>query len=260
MRVGISIKTVFPLMEDLQEFLEDILAELDDMKDVEVHTNDLDEFTIFLLNLAEKLKIRYTVHCPHFYSEYKVNFCSSKKRDIENAEYWLKKSIKYAKELKSKYIVIHPDVSKNAEKNQALDILEGHIKTNLKLLNKGQKILIENMPSEEYPLSTPEEFKTFLKRFDNRVGICWDVGHEIGRFKNQNFKFPKILKSKIKEVHISGVIKFKDHYPLTKGNLNLFGCIESLKKINYNGAIIFEIITNNPLDIINSKKEIDRFI
>ena len=67
MRVGISIKPVLPLMEDLQEFLEDIFVELDGMKDIEVHTNDLDEFTIFLLNLAKNLKIRYSVHCPHFY-------------------------------------------------------------------------------------------------------------------------------------------------------------------------------------------------
>jgi endonuclease IV len=143
MKVGISIKPVLPLMENLQEFLEDIFAELDDMKDVEVHTNDLNEFTIFLLNLAKKLKIRYTIHCPHFYSEYKVNFCSNKKEDIENAEYWLKKSIKYAKELKSKYIILHPDVSKNTQKREALDILEKHIKTNLRFLKNGQKILIE---------------------------------------------------------------------------------------------------------------------
>ena len=176
MKVGISIKPVLPLMEDLQEFLEDIFAELDDMKDVEVHTNDLNEFTIFLLNLAKKLKIRYTVHCPHFYSEYKVNFCSNKKEDIENAEYWLKKSIKYAKELKSKYIVLHPDVSKNTQKREALDILEKHIKTNLRFLKNGQKILIENMPGEEYPLSTPSEFKHFLKRFD--------IKKNISKFKN----------------------------------------------------------------------------
>lgn len=259
MRVGISIKPVLPLMEDMQEFLEDIFAELDGLKDIEVHTNDLDEFTIFLLNLAKKLKINYSVHCPHFYSSQKVNFCSGNKKDIENSELWLKKSIKYAKELKSKYITIHPDVSK-LPKEEALKIFEKHIKGNLKYLNKRQKLLIENMPGEDYPLSTPNEFKHFLKRFDNRVGVCWDVGHEIGRFRNQNFEFPKTLKSKIKEVHISGVIKFKDHYPLTKGNLNLGGCIKSLRDINYNGAIIFEIVTKNPIDIINSKKEIDRFI
>lgn len=260
MRIGISIKPVLPIMGDIQEFLEDIFIELDDMRDIEVHTNDLDEFTIFLLNLAKKKKVQYSVHCPHMYSQQKINFCSSTPEDIENADIWLEKSIKYAKELKSKYIIIHPDVPKKASNTQALDILEKHIKQNLKFLARNQQILIENMPDKEYALSTPQEFREFLRKFNNRVGVCWDVGHEIERFRNQEFMFPKILKSKIKEVHVSGVVNFHDHYPLTKGNLKIMKFVEILKKIKFRGMIILEIVTENPLDIINSKKVLDKFI
>lgn len=261
-RIGVSIRPVASVMKDLQEFLEDIFADADGLKDVEVHTNDLDGFDIFLLEIAEKLGIRYSVHCPHVYSEAKVNFCSSDKKDIENAEMWIKKSIDYAKRLDAKNIIIHPDKSnEGTSRERALDILEKHIKDNLRLLSSGQKILVENMPDKKYALSIPEEFKEFLKRFNgrfaNRVAVCWDAGHEIARFRKQDFVFPKALKSKIKEVHVSGIENFHDHLPLTRGNLKLKEFVASLKKIGYKGAIIFEIVTENPFDIVESKRMID---
>jgi len=254
MRIGISI---WPEILNAPEFLK--LKDLE-FKDIEVHTNDDEKFKAFLLDYAKKLGLRFSVHCPHAYYDANVNFCSDKPEVMENSDFWLKKSIKYAKELDARHIIIHPDILKDISRQDALIILESHLKNNLKLLDKSQRILIENMPDDRYGLSTPEEFKDFLKRFDDRVAVCWDVGHEIHRFRNQNFEFPKLLGQRIKEVHISGVVNFNDHYPLTKGNLDLAGCMESLKKINYKGAIIFEILTKNPADIIESKKEIERFI
>ncbi len=263
MKIGVSIEPIVPILKDIQEFLEDLFVELENVKNIEIHTNDLDEFVIFLLNLSKKFDLEYSVHCPHAYSKEKVNFCSGKIGDIHNAEKWLRKSIEYSKKIKAKRILIHPDIPVNASKAKALKILEKHIKNNLKFLDKEQNILIENMPSKKCALSTPSEFKSFLKRFNNQVGVCWDVGHEIQRFKNQNFTFPKILKLKIKEVHISGLMKsknFEDHHPLTEGELNLSNCIKSLKKIKYNGSIILEVLTKNPMDIINSKKELEKFL
>lgn len=264
-KIGVSIKPVVSIMKDLQEFLEDIFADAEGLKDVEVHTNDLDEFDIFLLEIAEKLGVRYSIHCPHFYSEARVNLCSSEKKEFENAEFWLEKSVDYAKKLDAKNIIIHPDKpGEGASKKEALDVLERHIRNNLKGLSSGQKILVENMPDEKYALSTPEEFKIFLKRFKgkfaNKVGVCWDVGHEIARFKKQEFIFPKKLKSKIKEVHVSGVENFHDHLSLTKGNLKLKDFVKSLKDIKYNGAVIFEIVTENPIEIIESKRMIEKFL
>ncbi|MBU0760889.1 MAG: sugar phosphate isomerase/epimerase [Nanoarchaeota archaeon] len=261
MKIGVSIKPILHVAEDPQEILEAIFVKEAGFDYVEVHTNDLNEIESFFLKLIKKSGIKFSVHCPHFYSNEKVNFCSDKKTDIQNADHWLKESIKYAKKLKSKNVVIHPDQAACSKKN-SLKILETHIKNNLKLLTKNQKILIENMPGENYPLSTPHEFKEFLKKFKKQVAVCWDIGHEIVRFQKQQFTFPKILKNKIKEVHISGIVekqgRFGDHAPLTKNKLKLKQALDSLKEINFKGPIIFEISTNNPLDILESKKEIDK--
>ncbi len=264
MKVGVSIRPILALGGDAQEFLEVVFADVENLKDVEVHTDNLDDFSIYLLELAEKLGVGFSVHCPHMYSPPKVNFCSAKEEDIKKADLWLGKSIEYAKKLGAEEIVIHPDKYVGCSREKALDILEKHIRDNIKSLGRGQRILIENMPGEKYALSTPEEFKEFLKRFRKGVGVCWDVGHEIIRLRKQEFSFPKVLGKEIKEVHISGVVKkgkrFSDHFPLTEGCLKLKECIDSLKKITYRGVIVFEILTKNPLDIIESKKLIDEFI
>ncbi len=260
MKIGVSIKPIIQIAEDPQEIFETIFVEGVGFDYVEAHTDNLDDFEIFILKLIENLGIKFSLHCPHMYSSVKVNFCSANKKDIKNADHWLKKSIEYAKKLKAKNIIIHPDLPKNCSKKKALNILEKHIKNNINNLRNNQRILIENMPGKDYALSTPKEFKNFLKRFKKQVFVCWDIGHEIGRFRKQEFYFPKILKNKIKEVHISGVVNYGDHHPLTKGNLKLKECIESLKKIKYKDAIIFEIVTNNPLDIIESKEILDKFV
>ncbi|MBI2148649.1 sugar phosphate isomerase/epimerase [Candidatus Woesearchaeota archaeon] len=258
MKIGVSIRPVFPLLRDFQEFAESLFAEFEGLKDVELHTDDLDGLLIYLLNISRKFNLKYSIHCPHMYSQQKVNFCSKNKKDIEKAEFWLKKSINFAKQIKAKNIVIHPDIPKNCNKEEALNIIEDHIKNNLKYL-KNQNILIENMPGKDYSLSTPEEFLNFLKRFKSKVGICWDVGHEIIRLKKQEFLFPKKLKSKIKEIHLSGILNYKDHRSLTHSNLKLRELMKILKDLNYNGAIIFEIVTKNPIEIIKSKYKLEKF-
>ena len=166
MRVGIGIRPIVSSLkkvEDLEEFLEAIFVEMADFKDIEVHSDNLDNFEIILLKLAKRSGFRFSIHCIHMCMKHKINFCSAVSKDIKNADAELKKSIEYAKKLNAKYIILHPDIPKKCSKKKALEILEQHLKTNMKLLNKNQKILIENMPGEEYALSTPEEFKIFLK-------------------------------------------------------------------------------------------------
>ena len=132
MKIGVSIKPIMRVAEDLQEFLEAIFAEIEDLRDVEVHADDLDKFTLFLLKLAENFKARYSVHCPHMYSEEKVNLCSMRENDRRNAERWISRSIKYAGQLEAKYIVIHPDVPQECSKEKGLELLRQHIFKNVK--------------------------------------------------------------------------------------------------------------------------------
>jgi sugar phosphate isomerase/epimerase len=263
MRIGLSIwHDILGIFEKTPELLNALFNDAE-LRDIEVHPNDSDEFKTFLFEMAKRFRLRYSVHCTHSYYNPKVNLCSNKPEIMENSDLCLKEAIKYAQELNAQYIIIHPDALKDVPKQEALNILESHIRNNLGLLDKSQKILIENMPGEEFALSTPSEFIEFLKRFDGRVAACWDVGHEIHRFREQNFEFPKLLKEKIKEIHLSGVVNFCDHYPLTKGDLNLHEFAENLREIDYKGAVIFEMPSKNTsdiLDIIESKNEIDRFM
>lgn len=261
MKIGIAIAPLFRYFEDFQEILELLVAKELDFNLIEIHTNFIDDYLLYLLKLSERFNIAYTVHIPHLYDKEKVNFCSANKSDIKKAEFWLNKSIKIAKQLKSKFITIHPDPSKNCSKEKAKEILYEHIKSGLKQLNKNQKILIENMPSLEYTLADPKEIKEFIKKFKtNQVACTWDVTHAKIAINKRYIDFPKILKNKIKEVHISDIKNNKDHLPLKKGNLNISKIIKALKDINYKGNIILEICTDNIKDIENSLSILDKNI
>jgi len=264
MKLGVSIKPVFGEAKDLQEFFESLFVKEAGFDHIEVHTNDLDVLEAALLETVEKTGVKFSIHCPHMFSDEKVNFCSADKGDIAKADEWFRKSIEYGKKLKAKNIVIHPDQNINCSKEEALKLFDKHIRDHLGLLGKGQRILIENMPGDMYPLSLAGEFGEFLIGFDERVGVCWDIGHEIVRKQKQEFDFPRVLEEKIKEVHISGLRKkggkFSDHFSLVGGDLHLDECIGELKKIKFKGPIIFEVVTKNPMDIIESKKVIEKFI
>lgn len=261
MKIAISIGPVLKFFEDLQEILEILISKELGFNIIEIHTDFVDEHFAHLLKLSEKFNISYLTHLPHLYSKEKVNFCSANKKDFEKARFWMGKTIDIAKELNSKFITLHPDPPKKCSKNKAKEILYNHIKKALSKLNKKQMILIENMPSSKYTLSTPQEIRDFIKKFkskQNQIGCTWDTTHSIIAIDKKYLNFPLVLGNKIKEVHISDIKNGGDHLPLGKGDLNLKEIIKNLRKIKYNGNIVFEIVTDNIKDIKNSKDILKR--
>ncbi len=274
-KIGVAIAPIAnKLFEDIQKLVETIFVNEIGIKHIEIHTQFLDDFTEFWFNLSKKSGMSYSIHCPHMYFKIPTNFCSANAKDILISDEWLEKSIKYSKKLKVKNIIIHPDLPKDCKKSNAKqhgrEILLEHIKRAISMLNKKQSILIETMPDKDYCLSTPNEFKKFLKNFNSKekkhIGICWDIGHGIQAVgEKKKLNFPRLLKKQIKEIHISGIKKtnkrFKDHYPINEKNIKyLIKPIQELKKIKYNKKIVMEIITKNPADIAESNKILKKLI
>lgn len=266
MKIGITIapllqaKHIFP---DLQQLLELLLSSEIGIKHFEIHTIP-DLFELEILKIFKASGATFSIHAPHMYTNPPLNFCSANKEDIKAARQGLETSIKWAKELGASHIIIHPDVPK-ASKAEALELLREHINYGLKLINKNQLILLENMPGKEYALHSPAEMKKFIESFkSNQLGVCWDVGHAYILLKNKFLDFPKILGKLIKEVHMVDVRKtgkkYTDHYPLGSGILDFKKIIKALKKAKFNNLIVMEIIPDEASGIDISKKVLERAI
>jgi len=260
--VGVSIDPLVLEMVDLQEILEVILAEDVGFENIELHAEYLDDYIDIFLKLLENTGLRYTLHAPHdARKKVKVKLCSSISRDIEFGDYWLSKSIEFAKKLDIKLITIHPDRPVKCIKNDAKGILKQHVMDALNHMDKDMFLLLENMPSGDYTMSNPQEMKDFIDEIGSKqIGFTWDVAHSILATGDRFLEFPKILRKYIKNVHLCDIRNKKDHFPLGTGRLNLPIVINSLSKIRYSGIINLEIFTTNILDIINSKNIVEKLL
>ncbi len=266
MKIGIAIapllraKHIFP---DLQQLLELLISSEIGIKHFEIHTIP-DLFELEILKIFKASGATFSIHAPHLYSTPPLNFCSTNKEDIKAAKQGLETSIKWANELNATHIIIHPDVPKG-DKKKAQATLKEHINYGLKLINKNQFILLENMPGKEYLFYSPKPMKKFIDSFNSKqLGICWDVGHAYIVNNKTYLSFPRILKSLIKEVHMVDVRKtgkiFTDHYPLGSGILDFKKIIQALKKASFNDLIVMEIIPDEASGIDISKKVLEKAI
>lgn len=259
MQIGISLEPVFRHFNDIQEVLEILLSEQLGFNFIELHSHLIDKYLLIFLELSERLGIRYSIHLPHSASTVKVNFCSAKKVDIETADIWLAKSIEFAKKLKSSEITLHPDLPFECSKEEARTILAQHITKHIDSLDKNQVILIENMPSFKYALSTPVQILDFITTLDKkRIGINLDLAHY---FVLKKPEIPKKLGKLLREVHLSDIKENNDsHLPLGKGELSIKESIEILKQLKYKNYIILEVLTSNIEDILESKRLLEKYL
>lgn len=260
--VGISIYPLILEMTDLQEILEAILVEDIGFKHIELHSEYLDRYIDTFLKLLENTGVSYTMHVPHDATKkIKVKLCSSLKKDIEFGDFWLKKSIGFAKDLGIKLLTIHPDRPVKATKRDAMKILCDHISLALDNMDCDMRLLLENMPADNYTISTPEVMKEFIKSVGSRqLGCTWDVTHSKLAIGERFLEFPRINKNHIKHVHLCDIRGRRDHFPLGTGKLNLSHVIESLKQIKYSGIINLEIVTKNPEELIRSKTAVEQLL
>lgn len=263
MKIGIAIapllqaKHIFP---DLQQLLEILISSEIGIKHFEIHTIP-DLFELEMLKLFKASGAQFSIHAPHMYSKQPLNFCSADKADIKAARQGLETSIKWTNELNANHIIIHPDVPKACTKKQALKLLREHVEYGLKLINKNQFILLENMPGKEYTLSTPQAMKKFIDSFKSKqIGVCWDIGHAYLAIGNKFLDFPKILGKRIKECHFSDFKGKSDHHPLGQGNFDFIKIIQALKSSGFNDLIVMEIIPDEASGIDISKKVLEKAI
>ncbi|MBI2547254.1 MAG: sugar phosphate isomerase/epimerase [Candidatus Aenigmarchaeota archaeon] len=259
-KVGISIYPLLMELADLQEILEALFVNEIGIRHIEVHSEYLDENIDVFLKLLETSGVKYTMHAPHDATKKtKVRLCSALKKDIELGDYWLTKSIEFAKELGVKLITLHPDRFVYATKGRAKEILRTHLSKALEKLDKGMMLLLENMPDRNYTITTPEDMKDFIKLMGSKkIGCTWDVTHSKLAIGENFLDFPKVLKKNIKHVHLCDIKGRRDHFPLGTGELDLSVVSNSLKKINYSGIVNLEIVTSNPLDLVDSKNRIEQ--
>ena len=260
--VGVSIDPLIIEMTDLQEVFEVLLAEDMGFKHIELHTEYLDKYIGTFLKLLETTGLKYTLHVPHdARKKVKVKLCSSLEKDIKFSDYWLIKSIDFAKDLNAKLLTIHPDRPVNSTKEKAKNVLKQHILKALEHMDSDMKLLLENMPADNYTITTPEEMKDFIRDVGiKQVGCTWDIAHSVLAIGSKFLEFPKILKNHIRNVHLCDVKGDNDHLPLGTGTLDLTGAVNSLSKMHYSDVINLEIVTNNPLDIVNSKSMVEKLI
>lgn len=107
----------------------------------------------------------------------------------------------------------------------------------------GLKIAIENTPDPlPYMLKRVDEFERFYEDlgFDGlNLGITFDVGH--ANIIGQINEFIESFRDKIVHVHLhDNNGRFDEHLDIGSGNIDWPSVIESLKKINYSGALIIE--------------------
>ncbi len=253
-KIGIAL---YPLSENfsrIQEIFEILISSELGFRHIELSSEFLNNK---LIDFISSKDITYSLHLPHLYS-IKINFCNPKRSEFVKAEKWFKKSISFSKKLKANLMTIHPDPLKNKELGKK--ILEKHLLNNLDLLNKKQKILLENMPGSKYTIFSPEEILEFISLDKKRLGATWDIGHSIISLKNNFLHLPDVLKNNIKEIHISGVKKGIDHYPITNKNIPLKSIFNKIKEIKFKGPIVMEIIPKTIEEIIISKRTLEKFI
>lgn len=264
MKIGIAIAPLFQakhLFPTLQELLELFVSEEQGIRYFEIHTN-LDILELEAFRLLKENGAKFSVHIPHAYSGTPTNFCSADKKEIKNARKWLEKSIELARELGAKNITLHPDQPKNCTKKQAEEIFKNHIKYGLEIIDKDMFLLIENMPKKEFLYHSPLTMKKIVDSFKNKqVGVTYDIGHAKVTNSEKFLDFPKILKHRIKECHFSDYIKGNgDHHPLGSGEFDFKKIIKELKKINFDGLIVMEILPKEIGEIEISRKVLEKAI
>ena len=157
-------------------------------------------------------------------------------------EYWIKKSIEYAKVLKSDVIVSHFAYFID-EKGQKVCDNETH-----------QKIIIKNKDIEGISVCTENFFNTsyntFLKHDDllkdflekNDLSLTYDTTHWAEAHDDRDIICGyELFKDHIKNIHISDYLDGDQHIIIGRGELALDKFIKRLKDDNYDGLLTIEL-------------------
>jgi sugar phosphate isomerase/epimerase len=104
-------------------------------------------------------------------------------------------------------------------------------------------------------LTTPEELSDFILELDSPCFVaCVDVGHAAFTGTKPEEFCAKIKNGLLKAVHIQDGDYIGDcHIPPYMGKFNWMAILESLKELEYDGELTFEVfnyLSNYPNDLI----------
>ncbi len=194
----------------------------------------------------------------------------------------IKEAIDFGAEMGVSIAVMHPGELRDADfpkegqevkyesvRNSIAQALERAWKLNIDAVvecanyakQKGMKLTIENLFIPQTLIKTPEQVRKFLsdvKLNHQNVYSTIDSGHAF-RAGLEPAEFIKILGEKVVHLHLNDNNGSCDlHLPLGKGSIDFIPFFHNLLKINYQGAVILEIMSTIAKDFIESKNFIEK--
>lgn len=206
--------------------------------------------------LAEKLKISMSVHCPYY-----INLASVEKSKITASKKRILTSCERGHYLNAKYIVFHPGYYGKYTKEECHKIIKEQILDMQKIIeqNKWDVVLCPETAGKKSQFGSLDEIIKLVK--ETKCGICIDFAHLLARDGKVNYSevMKKIKSIDNKTAHFSG-INYSD-----KGELNhkltsedaIKELLRAFKKYKISIRIINE--SPDPLkDTIKTKKILEK--
>ena len=126
----------------------------------------------------------------------------------------------------------------------------------------GLKICFENMFPRLGSYFDPDAFEGLFERFPS-LSMTLDIAHACiqDTSGNKALKFIDRFFDRINHVHVSdNKGKFDDHLAIGKGVIPYNRIIPALVKKGYNGTITFEVFSEDPKDLPDSRQKISFFL
>ncbi|MFH1710824.1 MAG: TIM barrel protein [Nanoarchaeota archaeon] len=146
-------------------------------------------------NLFESLGIPIVIHAQHQRSGVNNSDKTKNEKNISSINF----AIELADKLNARKIIVHPGEIRSEDCSRENSVL--FIKN-----IKDRRILVENMPKEDYLCCDAEETKKFLE--ETGKGFCFDVNHaireELSLKKDYFEKIASFLELKPSHYHIGG--------------------------------------------------------
>ena len=206
--------------------------------------------------LAKKLNISLSVHCPYY-----INLASMEKIKIKASIKRILESCERGFHLNAKYIVFHPGFYGKHTKEECYEIIKEGIIEMQKIIKekKFNTVLCPETAGKKSQFGSLDELTKLYK--ETGCGICIDFAHLLARDGKVDYDdvMKKIENIKEKTSHFSGIEyteKGERRHILTKEK-DIEKLLKSLKKHNISIRIINE--SPNPvLDSLKTKKILDK--
>lgn len=176
--------------------------------------------------------------------------------DIDEFVEHLPKLLTILKRLQHKELIIHPVCKNHIINENTINMLDEKIKFALDILNpEGITLYLENNSRLTPLFASSDELEKIMKN-NKTLQFLLDIAHinSMDHLNDMvNIKKPNILH--IADKHFNVI---HEHLPIGQGEIDFKNIFTNILK-GYEGKIILEIV-NTDLDIVNSKKVIEKLL